>query len=690
MKLLCLTAFRTLNQFKPTTVSFILIFLISSCVKQNNASYNKLKKEFQTVDSLLIAGKVDSGLKLNEKIRPQIPADNPLLITHYYIKASYLDDGSFSGINVGKMNLYADSAVAFFSKNESRIKQYPNEYFKAVLLKGDASLRAKKYVTALDYYNKAKQSFSDGGCDDGNLAQKMAYLYFSQKKYLLAARYWVAGHHKLFQCKDQYKPQRLFFMHQGALNNAGLAYFRAGFNDSAQYYFLEDLKLIAKADKNKLVAPGYINGARIAVYDNLAGLSMAKGNLALAQRYLDTCFSIPLKDADGLRIPPNIKEAKLYLQLGNNDKAKKALTRARAILNIYYKANPDLDIEWNHLYAQYLLIIQKPIDAYKYQETYIRLKDSVYKTSASLYQLDVDRELTTINQRQFLSDLKRRNRSKQIYLTGIGVIVLLVLVIMVMIIRNLKKTQRNHKDTTLQNQQLHVTLDELERVNKNYIRIMRVMAHDLRNPLSGMTGLATMLLGEDEFSEESRHMLKLIETTGIYSMEMISELLKSGLADESEVIEKQNLDLKALLYDSVELLQFKAKEKGQEITFNGGDSPIMANVNHEKIWRVFNNLIVNAIKFSHEGGAINVTIQQNGSDVLVAVEDSGIGIPDKESDSIFEMFTPAKKFGTNGEQPFGLGLSISKRIIERHNGRIWFKSQVGKGTTFYISLPTAS
>ncbi|WCT10161.1 tetratricopeptide repeat-containing sensor histidine kinase [Mucilaginibacter jinjuensis] len=689
MKLLCLKAIRSINQFKFTTVTFILIFLTSSCVKQTNTSYNKLKKDFQTVDSLFVAGKQDSALKLTEQLRPQIASDNPVITTYYFIKANHNDDGTFSGTHSAKMNLYADSAIAFF-KNESRIKEYPNEYFQAVLLKGDACMRAKKYIAALDYYNKGKKVLADGSCDDGNLAQKMAYIYFSQKKYKLAAKYWAEGGSKLLHCVDKYTPQRLFFMRQGAFSNAGFAYFKAGINDSAQYYFIEDLKLIAKAEESKLVGNMYINGAREVVYDNLAGLNMRKGNWTLARQYLDSCFAIPVKEVDGLHIPPYIKLAELSIQSGDYKKAEEAFSHARALLNLYYKDNPDLNLEWNHQYAAYLFKIQKPIDAYKYQEDYIRIKDSINTTSASLYQLDVERELNTLNQRQSFSDLQRRNQSKKIYLTGIGVIVVLTLVIMVMMIRNLKKTQRNHKNATIHNQQLHVTLDELERVNKNYIRIMRVMAHDLRNPLSGMTGLATMLLGEDEFSEESRHMLKLIETTGIYSMEMISELLKSGLADESEVIEKQNLDLRALLYDSVELLQFKAKEKGQEITFNGGDSPIVANVNHEKIWRVFNNLIVNAIKFSHEGGAINVTIQQEGADVLIAVEDSGIGIPDKESDSIFEMFTPAKKFGTNGEQPFGLGLSISKRIIERHNGRIWFKSQVGMGTTFYISLPIAS
>ncbi|MBC7399418.1 MAG: HAMP domain-containing histidine kinase [Mucilaginibacter sp.] len=169
---------------------------------------------------------------------------------------------------------------------------------------------------------------------------------------------------------------------------------------------------------------------------------------------------------------------------------------------------------------------------------------------------------------------------------------------------------------------------------------------------------------------------------------MINELLKSGLADENETLTKQQLNIKELLRDSVELLQFKANEKKQQIMFESTDAPILTNINHEKIWRVFNNLIVNAIKFSYEGGLIYVSIKTiDSSKILIEIADNGMGIPDKDKDAIFEMFTPAKRVGTDGEQPFGLGLSISKRIIENHNGRLWFESSPGFGTTFYIELP---
>lgn len=258
-----------------------------------------------------------------------------------------------------------------------------------------------------------------------------------------------------------------------------------------------------------------------------------------------------------------------------------------------------------------------------------------------------------------------------------------------MISRTLKDTKGNLNLLSQQNQQLKHTLEEVERTNKNYLRIMRVMAHDLRNPLSGITGLASMLMVEDEFSEDSKTMLKLIETTGLHSMEMINELLKSSLADEDERLIKQRLDLRALLFDSVELLQYRAKEKKQQLVFETSDEPIMADINHEKIWRVVNNLIVNAIKFSYTGDTIKVDIKETNGHILISVADNGVGIPAGQKEVIFEMFTPAKKTGTNGEQPFGLGLSISKRIIELHGGKIWFEPNTPNGTIFYIELPAA-
>jgi signal transduction histidine kinase len=231
-------------------------------------------------------------------------------------------------------------------------------------------------------------------------------------------------------------------------------------------------------------------------------------------------------------------------------------------------------------------------------------------------------------------------------------------------------------------------MDELENANKSITRIMRVMAHDLRTPLSGVIGLASAVNEDENLSADSRHMVQLIESTGSRTLDMIDELLNSGLSDEKENIEKKPVDLKTLLSDLIELLQFKADEKQLTINFDNAGS-VIVEVNYEKIWRVFSNIIANAIKFSHRGDSIQVSLNENHEDnlVIVSIADNGIGIPEKEQNEVFEMFTEAKREGTDGEKSFGLGLAISKRIVTLHNGKLWFESQREKGTTFYIALP---
>jgi two-component system sensor histidine kinase VicK len=95
----------------------------------------------------------------------------------------------------------------------------------------------------------------------------------------------------------------------------------------------------------------------------------------------------------------------------------------------------------------------------------------------------------------------------------------------------------------------------------------------------------------------------------------------------------------------------------------------------------------NAIKFSYENSSIQLSLTQAEGKVLITVKDSGIGIANKGSEHIFDMFTESKTYGTKGEKPHGIGLSIALQVARAHGGDIWFESEEGKGTTFYLSLP---
>jgi signal transduction histidine kinase len=111
------------------------------------------------------------------------------------------------------------------------------------------------------------------------------------------------------------------------------------------------------------------------------------------------------------------------------------------------------------------------------------------------------------------------------------------------------------------------------------------------------------------------------------------------------------------------------------------------HINRDRLWRVFNNLLVNAIKFSPEDTVITIGWEQADGTVTVRIQDQGIGIPKDIQEEIFRLSQDTKRAGTAGEESFGLGLYISRQIIEEHGGEIWLESAPGEGTTFFVKLP---
>jgi signal transduction histidine kinase len=119
------------------------------------------------------------------------------------------------------------------------------------------------------------------------------------------------------------------------------------------------------------------------------------------------------------------------------------------------------------------------------------------------------------------------------------------------------------------------------------------------------------------------------------------------------------------------------------------NEPIWVTSHSKKLIRLLSNLITNALKFSAVNTEINIAVALKNGKAMISVADKGMGIREADKPFIFEAFTNARKKGTSGESSYGLGLSICKQIAEAYSGRIWFESEEGKGSTFYIELPLA-
>lgn len=281
---------------------------------------------------------------------------------------------------------------------------------------------------------------------------------------------------------------------------------------------------------------------------------------------------------------------------------------------------------------------------------------------------------------------KSRNQTVLLIMALLGC--LLAIGVILAIRRTLWVSKQLNAQIVAQNQHMQKTLDALEQSQAENSRMMHVVAHDLRNPIGAIGSAASLLLEEGSRPEVEQQMLELIGKSATDSLNLVTNLLEVNKAAGD--MPKDLVDMGQLLRYCVDLMESRAAAKNQRITLRS--EPVTISANREKLWRVTSNLIANAIKFSPHGEEIDVSLDVNEQSILVAVKDRGIGIPEPLASKVFNMFTEAKRPGTDGEEPFGLGLAISKHIVEAHGGRIWFESQGNQtfGTTFFIELPRSS
>jgi hypothetical protein len=238
--------------------------------------------------------------------------------------------------------------------------------------------------------------------------------------------------------------------------------------------------------------------------------------------------------------------------------------------------------------------------------------------------------------------------------------------------------------------QLETTNKELEKLNEEKNKFMGMAAHDIRNPIGAILS-SCMVLEEDlagTIDSESMQMVSMMKMSADYVLNLINELL------DVSIIESGNLQLKLIPSDIRELIiqslasnKVLAGIKNIKLNFSVQDSPHFINIDRTKITQAINNLISNAIKYSHDGTNVYINIKESDDSILISIKDEGQGIPSQEMEKLFKPFSKISVQGTRGEKSTGLGLSIVRKIIDSHNGRVWAESQFGSGTIFFIELP---
>lgn len=519
---------------------------------------------------------------------------------------------------------------------------------------------------ALRYYNEAHSQYSSLG-DSSNMVQTLmniASVYYLRDLHDKA----IANYEAALRMGTRLSRDSILSL---AIYNYVLQYPERFTKDSADFY-------IAKA--NAIANRYHDTRMQLALTQLDAYKHFAKGEYEKGIRLMEEALQ------KGLDRGFHFMSLDIMARLGDiytDTDAKKAVA--------YYQQARQIALQKNYIgyniaatrnLLDYYSSLDKADSALVYSRILwqqVKVRDSINRRSGIDY---IDYAL----KEKELDIVKNDASNNQKLLILSSIIILLALVIIIVLWYNTLRRKEVQLALAEQVTRLESASIALEASNGNYARLIKVIAHDLRNPIGAISTVNHMMLDGQTLSGKDRDWALTIKDACDRCLQLITELLKTEFEMRVDKLEKQSVDLVPFIERTVLMTFYRAKEKKQQIILRPSAS-VTIPADPDKLGRVLENLLINAIKFSPEETNIEISIIDDKDVVTISVKDSGIGIPGTMVSALFDPFTRTKRKGTAGEASFGLGLYISREIIEAHRGKIRLESEEGKGTTFHIYLP---
>ena len=261
-----------------------------------------------------------------------------------------------------------------------------------------------------------------------------------------------------------------------------------------------------------------------------------------------------------------------------------------------------------------------------------------------------------------------------------------------------------HHNTRRLAVEVRQTAKRLEQLNADLDAVMKSkdlflsnISHELRTPLNSIIGFTDLLLTEDmgpSLSDQQRDFLETVARNGRHLLELINELLDlQRIAAGRMELKPEAVDLAALLTETTGSVQAQVQTHRHALVVTPPSPGLRVQADRGRVRQVLLNLLSNAIKFTPDGGRITVAAGPvnggGGSEVRIAVTDTGIGIAAEDQPKLFQEFSQLDASASRKYEGTGLGLALSRRLIELHGGAIGVESEMGKGSTFWFTLPQA-
>ncbi len=674
---------------------FCVILILAGCsenkpVKKPQDTYidSCIKVVFKTSDSLFNAMKYDLAMSYLDSIANTTSFNNQKFLAKKYTYMATLSFNLFKD-NI-KTAAYLDSLAPLLTSNESVEVSQKIIYN---ILRGKIAAQKKDYKVAYTSYYVIKRMLDsiNDPCVFNAYYNNLGDLLWQQKRWGEALFNWKRGVEIINSCPDIREADR-YSQLQVNYDNIGILYENLNQFDSAVVYYKKALDA-SDFSINKFGKTRYHLRMRAVIIGNLGGTLLKLKQIDEAEKLLTESIKIndqkTYEQRDALLT--KIKLAEVYLLKNNLNDFNKLTKEVSADMH-----------EFGGLVAQMRLAkinesYYNKIGDYKNANTFLKLyhslNDSINKIPDVLVKEEPNRieEYEEMEKIHEIALMQQQNKTRNIILyVAIGFLFMMLLIIF-LVKRNQTITNRQNfeltrlnKENELANNQLSESLLSLQQSYDDNNRILKTVAHDLRSPIAGIMSLVRLIKHDEELSKtELNELIDLVEKSSDNALVFIEDLLL--LNNKPETLVKSKIDILPVLESCVQIATVAANTKNQHIQLNATSQELP--INQPKIWRVINNLLSNAIKFSNTNTVITIKSKTTANSYIISITDQGIGIPDELKSKMFIAYSGVGRSGTKGEASFGLGLSISKQIIEAHGGKIWFNSEIDKGTTFFVELP---
>jgi signal transduction histidine kinase len=231
---------------------------------------------------------------------------------------------------------------------------------------------------------------------------------------------------------------------------------------------------------------------------------------------------------------------------------------------------------------------------------------------------------------------------------------------------------------------------QLEIASRHKSEFLATMSHELRTPLNAIIGFSEVLLQQmfGPLNPKQAEYLDDVLSSGRHLLGLINDILDLSKIEAGRMeLDVDTFSLVEALQNGVTMVRERAARHGIALALDVAPGVDLIEADPRKVKQVLFNLLSNAVKFTPDGGRVDVTAAHANGDIVIAVKDTGIGISPEDQERIFEEFQQARRQTERSREGTGLGLSLAKRFVELHGGRIWVESEPGKGSTFTFTLP---